>query len=75
MSGYYPRYEEAVVLKENVELNYIDLDGILYDPTFKMDITTRLVVNSWDAFQPTENVGFNDYLKFIGEITALLQDD
>lgn len=64
MSGYYPRYADAVVIKENVEIIHSYIESLLlinhwesYEVIFATD--------SWDGFQPAAVENINDLERFI----------
>ena len=64
MSGYYPKYKHSVIIKEDVEDLYGELDALLlikqideYEVVFATD--------SWDGFQPASIEDINDIVEFI----------
>ena len=64
-SGSYARYDEAEVIVNNVGMDFFDY-GILID-----DNEFRLVQDSWDGFQPSEEFGI-DALKILKQLVELL---
>lgn len=64
-SGMYPRYDEAEVIVNNVRMDPFDY-GILID-----DNEFRLLQDSWDGFQSSEESGI-DALKILKQLVELL---
>ena len=64
-SGSYARYDEAEVIVNNVGMDFFNY-GILID-----DNEFRLVQDSWDGFQPSEEFGI-DALKILKQLVELL---
>ncbi len=64
-SGMYPRYDEAEEIVNNVRMDPFDY-GILID-----DNEFRLLQDSWDGFQPSEESGI-DALKILKRLVELL---
>ena len=67
MSGMYPRYDEAEVITNNVGIEFWDY-GLLIDYD---DNEFRLLIDSWDGFQPSEELGL-DALKILKRLIELL---
>ena len=67
MSGYYPDYKESVVIKENIEDLYGDIEALLLVKTTKnWDVyEVVLATDSWDGFQPVLVENLNDVVEFI----------
>lgn len=68
MSGFYPDYENSILLVEKV--NDIDMYGIMFDD-FEY---YKLVEDSWDGFQPTD-LSFAEQLEILKQFAALLPSD
>ena len=64
MSGYYPRYREAIIIKENVEDLYGEIEALLlvkYWGKYEIIFAT----DSHDGFQPASVENVNDFVEFI----------
>ena len=67
MSGYYPDYKKSIVIKENIEDLYGDIEALLLiKPTKNWDeYEVVFATDSWDGFQPALIEDINDIVEFI----------
>lgn len=64
MSGYYPRYKEAIIINENVEDIYGRVEALLLI-NYWGEYEAIFVTDSWDGFQPALVENVNDIVEFI----------
>lgn len=65
-SGYYPVYEKAEIIKEDVPINNRDY-GILIDGD-----GFNLVESTWDGFQPVYDLDVFEIMKIMSEIMGMV---
>ena len=71
MSGYYPEYENSIIIKENVEEIYGEIKAMLLLHDFG-DYEIQFATDSWDGFQPASIKNINDYVEFIKWISMYI---
>lgn len=64
MSGYYPGYKEAIIIKENVEDLYGEIEALLFIKYYG-EYEIVFATDSWDGFQPASVENINDFIEFI----------
>ena len=65
MSGYYPRYDEAVIIKENVDDLYGEIEALLLINCWNGHYEVIFATETWDGFQPVLVKNINDLVEFI----------
>ena len=69
MSGYYPDYDKAVILVHDICFLNKTADGIIYNTK---DKTYTFVFDSWDGFQPHDEMSIDNVIDYILELSQML---